>query len=244
MSVGAHAAHENASVYQLYELSDDQYRRMVESAILDGETIERRDRILCVRHATSPDLPAPFFRMSVAQYEEATRQGILTEYDPIELIEGLLVVKVRQTPPHSVSSGLLSDVLARLTPEGWYVGSRSPVATVDSEPEPDVLLVRGDLRGYSDRHPGPHDVALVGEVADSTLGYDRTTKRRIYARAGVSTYWIVNLVDRQVEVHTEPSGPVDPPNYASREVFGPDAEILVILDGREVGRVAVRDVLT
>jgi Uma2 family endonuclease len=247
MSVGTHAAPAEASddvpVDRLYRLSDEQYGRMVEAGILDEEVVERRDGILAVKHPASPEPADLFFRLSVEGYDEAAWLGILNKYDPIELIEGLLVTKGRKTPPRSVSSGLLRDVLARLTPEGWYAGSHSPVATGDSEPEPDALLVRGDLRDYPDRHPGPGDVALVVEVADSSLSYDRSVKQRIYARAGIRVYWIVNLVDRQVEVHTEPSGPVASPGYARREVFGPDAEVRVLLDGREVGRVAVRDIL-
>jgi Uma2 family endonuclease len=246
MSVGTHAASAEASddvpVGRLYRLSDDQYRRMIDAGVLDDE-VERRDGILSVRHATSSELPDQLFRMSVGQYDEATWLGILTKYDPIELIEGLLITKIRKTPSHCVSTGLLRTILARLVPEGVYASSHAPIATGDSEPEPDGLLARGDLRDYPDRHPGPRDVALVVEVADSTLSYDRSTKRRIYARAGVTTYWIVNLVERQVEVHTEPSGPADAPGYARRDVFVPHAEIPVILDGQEVGHVAVRDVL-
>jgi hypothetical protein len=247
MAVGTHSAldeaHDDVPLDRLYPLSDDQYRRMVDAGILDEEVVERRDGLLSVRHPASPELSDQLFRMSAEQYDKAAWLDILTKYDPIELIEGLLIARVRKTPPHSVSTNLLRDVLTRMAPEGWYVSSHSPITTDDSEPEPDVLLVRGDVRDYLDRHPRPADVALVVEVADSTLGYDRITKRRIYARAFVSTYWIVNLIDRQVEVHTEPSGPGDSPNYGRREVFGPDAEIAVVLDGREVGRVAVRDVL-
>jgi Uma2 family endonuclease len=247
MSVGTHAApaeaRDDLPVDRLYRLSDEQYRRMVDSGVLDEEAVERRDGILSVRHPASPRPSDRFFRMSVEQYDEAARLGILNKYDLIELIEGWLVTKMSKKPPHTISTNLLRNVLARVVPEGWYVGTQDPIATGDSEPEPDALLVRGDFRDYPDRHPGPGDVALVVEVADSTLSYDRSVKQRIYARAGVTTYWIVNLVDRQVEVHTEPSGPVDAPGYARREVFGPDAEIPIILDDREVGRVAVCDVL-
>lgn len=229
MSVGTHTtaaeAHDDVPVDRLYRLSDDQSRRMIDAGILAAEA------------------SAPFVRLSVAQYDEATRLGILTENDPIELIEGWLVTKMSKNRPHSISLTLVLRVLNGLVPAGWYVAAQDPVATGDSEPEPDAMLVRGDLFDYPDRQPGARDVGLLVEVAESTPAYDRSAERRIYARAGVSTYWIVNLVDRQVEVHTEPSGPVDSPTYARREVFGPDAEIPVVLDGQEIGRVAVRDLL-
>lgn len=215
MAVGTHSASAGASddvpVDRLYRLSDDQYRRMIDAGVLDADAVERRDGVLSHRHASSSELPDQLFRMSVGQYDEAAWLGILTKYDPIELIEGLLITKIRKTPLHCVSTNLLRPVLVRLVPEGWYTSSHAPIATGDSEPEPDGLLVRGDLRDYPDRHPGPRDVALVVEVADATLSYDRSVKRRMYARAGLTAYWIINLIDHQVEVHTEASGPVDPP---------------------------------
>src|SRR5207302_9296073 len=76
---------------RLYRLGDDQYRQMIDSGILDAETVERRDGILSVRHPASSDLLDQFYQMSVEQYDEATNLGILTKYDPIELIEGLLI---------------------------------------------------------------------------------------------------------------------------------------------------------
>jgi Uma2 family endonuclease len=229
MSVGTHAApagaRDDVPVDRLYRLGDDQFRRMVDAGILDDRSGER-----------SP-------RLSVAQYHEAARLGILTPDDRVELLEGWLVAKMTKKPPHTIAKGLVLDELIRVTPAGWYVVIEDPVSTAESEPEPDAMIVRGRRRDYRDRQPGPGDVALVVEVADSTLADDRRTKRRIYGRAGVAIYWIVNLVDGRVEVYTEPTGPDDAPGYARREVFGPDAEIPVLLDGREVGRVAVRDVL-
>ncbi|HEY2155381.1 MAG TPA: Uma2 family endonuclease [Isosphaeraceae bacterium] len=229
MSVGTHAAlaeaRDDVPIDRLYRLSDDQLRRMIDAGLLAADASDQ------------------LVRLSVAQYDEAIRLGILTENDPIELIEGWLVTKMSKNRPHSIATTLVLRVLSQLVPAGWYVAVQDPVATGDSEPEPDAMIVRGDVFDYPDRQPGAGNVGLLVEVAESTLAYDRSVKRRIYARAGVSTYWIVNLVDRQVEVHTEPSGPAQSPGYARREAFGPDAEIPVVLDGHEVGRVAVRDVL-
>ena len=104
---------------------------------------------------------------------------------------------------------MLTEAIA---PDGWYVDSQEPITLDDSEPEPDIVVVRGDTRDYLDRHPGARDLSLVVEVADSTLERDRTLKQRLYGRAGIPVYWIVNLVERQLEVYSQPvelpSGPL------------------------------------
>ena len=105
------------------------------------------------------------------------------------------------------------------------------------------IVIRGDPDDYPDLHPGPDEVALVVEVADSTLRRDRSTKKRIYARAGIPVYWIANLIESRFEVYTDPTGPADQPDYRQRQEYGPDDEIPVVLDGVEVGRLLVRDLL-
>jgi Uma2 family endonuclease len=117
---------------------------------------------------------------------------------------------------------------------------RSAVATADSQPEPDLAVARGQARDYLDRHPGPADVPLVIEVADSSLARDRGLKARVYARAGIPNYWIVNLVDRHVEVYSEPT---DQATYARIETIGPDGAIRLVIDDAEVGPIAARDLL-
>ena len=140
------------------------------------------------------------WRLSVNQYHQMVCAGILTEEDPVELLAGWLVPKMPKNPPHRVATRLLRQALERVVPAGWYVDSQEPITTADSEPEPDVVVVRGETRQYLDRHPGPQDVALIIEVADTTLQRDRVLKQRIYAAAGIPVYWIVNLLDNQLEV--------------------------------------------
>jgi Uma2 family endonuclease len=171
------------------------------------------------------------------------RTGILTDDDPVELLEGWLVYKMPKNPPHRVATRLLRQALESLGLVGWYVDAQGPITTADSEPEPDAVVVRGDTRQYLDRHPGPPDVALIVEVADTTLARDRTSKKRLYAVALIPVYWIVNLPEKQVEVYSDPTGPGDQPNYRSRQVFGPADEVPVVVEGREVGRLAVRELL-
>jgi len=83
----------------------------------------------------------------------------------------------------------------------------------------------------------------VVEVADASLNRDRTIKKRLYAAAGIAVYWIVNLVDSQVEVYTDPTGPGQQPDYRQRRDFDRAATVPVVIEGKEVGRLAVRDLL-
>jgi Uma2 family endonuclease len=197
---------------------------------------------------TVPPLPSavpdePIYRLSVEQYHRMIESGIIDEDDPVELLEGWLVQKMGKNPPHSFSTRQLRRALERVTPAGWYVDSQEPVTGDNSEPEPDARVVRGDPRDYLQRHPGPAETPLVAEVADSSLGRDRGVKKRIYARAGILVYWIVNLVDKQIEVYTDPTGPAEKPEYRQRQDYQPGDEVPVVIDGREVGRLAVSEVL-
>ena len=86
-------------------------------------------------------------------------------------------------------------------------------------------------------------MALLVEVSDSSLRQDQKTKKRLYARAAVPVYWILNLEDSRLEVYAEPSGPADEPDYRQHQDYGPDVAVPVVIDGREVGRLTVRDLL-
>jgi Uma2 family endonuclease len=186
----------------------------------------------------------PIWRLSVDQYHEMIDAGILMDGDPVELLEGWLVLKMAKKRPHSLATRRVRTALEALIPRGWYVDSQEPLTTGDSEPEPDALVVRGDPNQYPTRHPGPKDVALVVEVSDATLQRDRTTKKRIYARARVPVYWIVNLIEGHVEVYSGPTGPADAPDYRRRRDYGPADELPFVIGRKEVGRLAVRDVLS
>jgi Uma2 family endonuclease len=188
-----------------------------------------------------PDVP--IYRLSVEQYHAIADAGILTEDDPVELLEGWLVRKMTKHKPHSIATRRLRRALDRMLPAGWYVDSQEPITTVDSEPEPDVFVAREEVANDPDRHPGPHEVALVVEVADSSLRQDRETKKRVYSRSGIPVYWIVNLVDRQIEVYTEPASAADPPDYGQRRDYGPDESVPVVLMGIEIGSLPVAELL-
>jgi Uma2 family endonuclease len=183
------------------------------------------------------------WRLTVRQYHEMVRRGILTDDDPVELLQGLLVTKMPKNPPHRIATGLLRDELRALCPPGWYVDTQEPITTDDSEPEPDVAIIRGDTKDYAGRHPGAGDVGLVAEVADTTLERDRTAKKSAYGRAGIGVYWIVNLVDRRIEVYSEATGPDSPLGYRQHRQYGMADEVPVIIAGKPVGGVQVSAVL-
>ena len=126
---------------------------------------------------------------------------------------------------------------------GGGIRIQSAITTDDSEPEPDLALVLGPASRYAAKHPGPQDIALVIEVADSSLAHDRDVKARLYARARIATYWIVNLVDMQVEVYSDPSGPTTNPGYRQHQTYRAGEVLPLVIAGQNVGSVAVRDLL-
>ena len=185
----------------------------------------------------------PIWRLSVEQYHAMIQAGILTDDDPVELLEGWLVAKMPRNPPHRLATQLTREALARLVPTNWYVDAQEPLTTANSEPEPDVMVVRGERRQYLNRHPGPREVALVVEVADTTLQRDRRAKKRLYAQAGIPVYWLINLVENQCEVYTDPSGPAEQPDYRQRQDYGRADTVPFVLEGQTIGQLAAQELL-
>jgi Uma2 family endonuclease len=147
--------------------------------------------------------------------------GVLHEDERVELIDGELIVMNPQGPVHATSAVRLHRVLETSFGPAFHVRDHSPViGTVDSIPEPDVAVVHGELEAFAQRHPGPADVALIVEVSDSSLRLDRR-KADVYATAGYAMYWIVDVIARRIEVHTEPKGGV----YTKTEVVGDDGTV-------------------
>jgi len=154
---------------------------------------------------TQAERPA-LHRWTRHEYEQLIDHGFLDEDDPIELLDGLLLVKEPQHSPHRTAVLLAAKAVERAFGEGWFVQTQSPIVLDDrSEPEPDVCVVRGSPRDYVDAHPTRP--ALIVEVAQAGLRIERGRKAAAYARAGIADYWIVNLIDRVLEVHREPARP-------------------------------------
>jgi len=137
------------------------------------------------------------------EYDRLVEAEILGPEDRIELLGGQMIVKEPQYSPHATAIQLVQRTLDRAFGPGWSVRPQLPIALAeDSEPEPDVCVVRGDPRDYRDAHP--ERPVLIVEVSLSRLGFDREHKGSLYARAGITDYWIVNLADRRVEIYREP----------------------------------------
>jgi Uma2 family endonuclease len=189
---------------------------------------------------TPPD--RGLYQFTVEQYERIVELGLLTEEDKVELLDGFLVKKMTRHEPHSFACTVAREAIARLMPAGWYLRVEQPVRIPDrDEPEPDLAIVTGSPRDHLrlGRPPEPGEVSFVLEVADSTLVGDRTVKLRAYARARISVYWLVNLVDRQVEIYTGPESE----RYGNIQIIGPDQAATVVVDGSAVGQVVVADLL-
>lgn len=183
------------------------------------------------------------YRFSVEQYRRMTEAGILTRNDQVELLEGYVVFKMPRNPPHDGTIDAMDELLRPFVPAGWRLRCQLTLSLADSQPEPDFAVARGTAATYLHRHPTAADVGLVVEVADSSLDRDQAEKGRIYARAGVPVYWIINLVDRQVEVYTQPSGPSDAPAYGSLVTYAPGDAVPLVLDGVTVATVPAADLL-
>jgi Uma2 family endonuclease len=144
-------------------------------------------------------------RITVEAYHQMISLGILTENDPVELIRGFLVQRLPTTVLEAASILRLNHWLSPRVDENAIVSVHNPIHLNDSEPEPDLTLLRWQADFYSSGKPRAADVLLVIEVADSTLDFDREVKRELYAEAGIPEYWIVNLVEGCVEIHRQPT---------------------------------------
>jgi Uma2 family endonuclease len=188
-----------------------------------------------------PSGTPPLHRITVDEYERIVRSGALENPGRIELIDGYMVDKMAKSPGHSYSTIEAHQALAGRLPAGWSARMEQPVRIpAYDEPEPDISIVRGATADYRRRVPDPADVALLVEVSDSMLGQDRGLKLVAYARDGIPVYWIVNLVDRQVEVYTRP---VKAGRYRSRKDCKPGQQIPVVIDGQQLPPIAVDDIL-
>ena len=167
--------------------------------------------------------------------------GILDEDDRVELLEGALVVREPQRPPHASMRQDLSHRLQRLVEAaGFRVRGQAPLfAEEESLPEPDLAIVRGRPSDWRERHPTGADTALVVEVAETSRASDRR-KAAIYARGGVAVYWLLDLVERTLTVHERPDR--ERGVYGSVRTLGAGAAVAVPVPGVDA-TLSVRDLL-
>jgi hypothetical protein len=168
--------------------------------------------------------------------------GVFRAEDRVELMHGQLVQKMAINPSHKKAMRQLAAALAGLLPAGVVGDAQGPVSIGDSEPEPDYAVAVGPADRYDARHPGPGELLLVVEIADTSLALDRTDKLALYAAAKIPVYWVVNIPDRRVEVYTLPRGGKSP-TYRQTDVYSPGQAVPVVLAGQQVGTIPVSELL-
>lgn len=180
--------------------------------------------------------PAPNrVRWTRAQCDAIYEAGVLN--GRYELIDGEVISKMGQKPPHRQAVVLLYAWLTAIfgalfvqTQATIDVGNADPD---HNEPEPDAAVTAKPTTAYSDRNPGPADLVLVAEVSDTTLRFDRTTKAALYARAGIREYWIVDIGGRQVFVHRQPTAE----GYSEITAYGSEEKVATLARPNDAVRV-------
>lgn len=143
-------------------------------------------------------------RFTIAEYERLAELGFFREDERVELINGEIISMVSKGRPHSVCETRLERELYKLVGERATLRGQQPIIIPDyNEPEPDRVIVKNREDDYLSTHPNPDDILLLIEIYDSSLKYDQEVKLLIYAQAGISNYWIFNLVDNFLECYSE-----------------------------------------
>ena len=191
---------------------------------------------------TAGDSLSALHKFTVDEFHQMIDAGVFGKHDRVQLLEGRIVDKMTHNPRHDASVDLTQSAIVPLLPSAWRVRCQCAITTADSEPEPDIAVVLGPARRYSQRHPGPKDIGLIVEIADATLRDDQTIQWRIYARSRIPVYWIVNLVDEKVEVYVKPKGGKKP-RFEDRRDYSKDESVPLVLAGELLGTIAVSDLL-
>jgi Uma2 family endonuclease len=154
---------------------------------------------------TPKTIPQPR-RLSVEIYDAMIANGILTENDNVELLNGAIIEKMPKGTRHTSANTFITRFFYRVIGEQAVIRVQDPILLDDfSEPEPDVVLAKLPFEKYSLRHPTPEDILLIIEVSDSTLYFDRHEKGLAYARAGIEQYLLVNVENNTIEDYRNPN---------------------------------------
>lgn len=144
---------------------------------------------------------------TVDEYHRMVETGILTASDAVELLDGQVIEMSPQEPPHAATTRRASRYLDRLLDGRADDRTQLPITLQPhSEPEPDIAIVRLDAKDYADRHPSVEDILLIIEISDTTLQKDRNQKALIYAKAGITDYWILDINKRQMFILRDSNG--------------------------------------
>ncbi len=160
--------------------------------------------------------------LTSVEYYQMIESGIIREGERVELILGQIFTMAAKGTRHTVATTRLITELPMLIQRRAIVRCQDPITLLNnSEPEPDIVIARLRSDDYINSHPSPADIILLMEVADSSIKFDRETKAPLYAAAGISEYWIVNLIDDRLEIYRQPEGDI----YASIEIITPPRSI-------------------
>ncbi|NEP37828.1 MAG: Uma2 family endonuclease [Okeania sp. SIO2H7] len=142
---------------------------------------------------------------TVAEYHKMIDCGILTPESHVKLLEGSIVEMYSQRAPHAATTQGTSDYLKSQLSQQAYIRMQLPVTLSTSEPEPDIAVVRIDMKDYGVRHPSAEEIFFLIEISDTTLRIDRQEKTLIYAGANIPEYWVLDVVQRQVYIYRHPT---------------------------------------
>lgn len=179
-------------------------------------------------------------QFSVEEYHKMINSGVFSSNNRVELLEGWIVNKMPQNPPHASSVTRTASRIGRFCPDNWTLRVQMPITLSDSEPEPDITRARGDEETFDTRHPEPTDIGVLIEVGDSSVLEDRRYKGELYAREKIGEFWLINLVARKIEAYTKPRGG----KYQKKTEFFEKDIVPLILDGVKIADIPVRELLT
>src|SRR5262245_32008297 len=183
------------------------------------------------------------YRLTAERVEQMIETGVIPDGDDLELMGGILYKMVKKEP-HNFAVSQVAEALRRILPDGFHVreekslrhGKRSLL-------EPDVVVAPGRSGEYRPHPPTTTEVSLIVEVCHHTQEADYQVKWKRYAAARVPVYWIVNLHQRRVEVFTSPGGARTHTTYTEGTSFPEETTVPVVIGGRELGRIAVAELL-
>lgn len=159
---------------------------------------------------------------TVDEYHRMALTGILDSSERVELLEGKIIWKSAKGTAHRSAVGMTDYLFKEALKNRAWVSIQDPVAlSNNSEPEPDIAVVKIDPLRYANHHPTPEEVYLIIEVADSSLKFDCDTKGKAYAKAGIADYWVLDVIDRELYVYRQPT----PEGYKSKTVLSEDKTI-------------------
>ncbi len=231
----------------LYRWTPSQFRQIVELGLLDpknsyelldGEIVQSRGPDLTLEDKAWGARRGTIYRWSLTQYDRMAEAGLLTPEDHTELLEGVIVQDMSIGPPHVFVVELFMELLIPLLPKWLKLRLEHPIVVHHSEPEPDIAIVRRE--DYLTRHPEGTESLFVIEVAESSLPLDRK-KAAYYAKAGVPEYWIINLLERQIEQYTQPDAEAQ--RYLRTEIRREDELVSMIIAGETIGEWSVESLL-